>query len=126
MHLGLGVHHIRLGPVLVRSWRSRPGAGRGGGTFDGSPPMGRASDGASDGAPPTAEARESRGRCISALEFTTSISALVPHVRPCLGEAGQVQEVVGASMETVEAVSAPVMSQSVKGASDGVPPTGDL
>ena len=54
------------------------------------------------------------------------VLALAHQVRPGLGEASQVQEVVGASMETVEAVSAPVMSQSVKGASDGVRPTGDL
>ena len=63
--------------------------------------------GAADGMPLTAKARESRGWCVSALEFTTCVSALVNRVRPGHVEAGRVQEVVGASMATVEAVSAP-------------------
>ena len=77
-------------------------------------------------APLTAEARESRGQCVLALEFTMCVLALAHQVRPGLGEASQVQEVVGASMVTVKVVSAPVLSQSIKGASDGVTLTGGL
>ena len=61
------------------------------GAYDGVPLMGGLQQ-----VSPTAEARETRGRCISALEFTACVSALVNQVRPGLGEAGQVQEVVGA------------------------------